>query len=100
MSRYIDAEALMQDAVQEHARSKNYFNAIKRMVSNAPTVETKQIKYFDEEEKVWKVGDVIVSNSSEKTNNCTNCECTDDCSECKEAEHGCKDEPQPDCAWK
>ena len=33
-------------------------------------------------------------NSSENPNNCTDCECTDDCSECKEAEHGCKDEPQ------
>lgn len=32
-------------------------------------------------------------NSSEKPNNCTDCECADDCSECKEAEHGCKDEP-------
>ena len=28
--------------------------------------------------------------SSEKPNNCTDCECTDDCTECREAEHGCK----------
>ena len=33
-------------------------------------------------------------NSSEKPNNCTDCECTDDCTECREAEHGCEDEPQ------
>lgn len=33
-------------------------------------------------------------NSSKKPNNCTNCECTDDCSECKEVEHSCKDESQ------
>ena len=33
---------------------------------------------------------------SEIPNNCTNCGCTDDCSECKEVEHGCKDEPQTD----
>ena len=32
-------------------------------------------------------------NSSEKPNNCTDCECTDDCTECREAEHGCEDEP-------
>lgn len=63
----------MQDAVQEYARSKNYFNAIKRMVSNAPTIETKQIKYFDEDEKVWKIGNIIVERIAE---------------------------PQPDCAWK
>ena len=26
----------------------------------APTIETKQVKYFDEDEKVWKIGSVIV----------------------------------------
>ena len=31
-------------------------------------IKTKRIKYFDEEEKVWKIGEVIV-NSSEKPNN-------------------------------
>lgn len=29
-------------------------------VDEAPTIKTKQIKYFDEDEKVWKVGEVIV----------------------------------------
>lgn len=29
-------------------------------VVNAPTIETKQIKYFDEDEKVWKIGSVII----------------------------------------
>ena len=36
---------------------------------------------------------------TEPQNECADCECTDDCTECKEAEHGCKDEPQTDCAW-
>lgn len=39
-------------------------------------------------------------NCSEKPNNCTDCECTDDCTECREAEHGCNYEPQTDCPWK
>jgi len=26
----------------------------------ASSIETKQIKYFDEDEKVWKIGEVIV----------------------------------------
>ena len=30
------------------------------LISDAPTIRTKQIKYFDEDEKVWKVGSVIV----------------------------------------
>jgi len=29
--------------------------------AEAPTIETKQVKYFDEDEKVWKVGSVIVN---------------------------------------
>lgn len=29
-------------------------------ILTAPKIETKQIKYFDEDEKVWKTGSVIV----------------------------------------
>lgn len=29
--------------------------------TDTSTIETKQIKYFDEEEKVWKIGSVIVN---------------------------------------
>ena len=34
----------------------------------AKRVTTKEVKYFDEDEKVWKIGEVIVSDS-EKPNN-------------------------------
>lgn len=34
-------------------------------IDEAPTIKTKQIKYFDEDEKIWKIGEVII-NSSEK----------------------------------
>ena len=37
-------------------RYKMFENAI----ADAPTIETKQVKYFDEDEKVWKIGEVIV----------------------------------------
>ena len=30
------------------------------LIDAQPTIETKQIKYFDEDEKVWKIGSVIV----------------------------------------
>jgi hypothetical protein len=26
------------------------------IIKNAPTIKTKQVKYFDEDEKVWKIG--------------------------------------------
>ena len=29
-------------------------------ILDAPTIETKEVKYFDEDEKVWKIGRVIV----------------------------------------
>lgn len=29
-------------------------------LKNAPVIKTKQVKYFDEDENVWKVGEVIV----------------------------------------
>ena len=44
--------------------------------------------------QLGKEADRKTENSSEIPNNCTDCDCTDDCTECKEAEHGCKDEPQ------
>ncbi len=30
------------------------------IVCEAPTIKTKQVKYFDEDENVWKIGSVIV----------------------------------------
>ena len=39
-------------------------------LEEAPTIKTKQVKYFDDDENVWKIGEVIV-NSSEKPNNST-----------------------------
>ena len=30
-----------------------------------PSVETKQIKYFDDDEKVWKIGNVIMEQKNE-----------------------------------
>ena len=39
-----------------------------KYIDITPTIETKQVKYFDEDEKVWKIGEVIVSDS-EKPNN-------------------------------
>ena len=30
------------------------------ILKGAPTIKTKQIKYYDEDEQVWKIGEVIV----------------------------------------
>jgi hypothetical protein len=69
MRRLIDADILF-DAMEE---TEWYNNAdrdeiAERLIMDAPTIKTKQIKYYDEDESVWKIGEVIV-NSSEKPNN-------------------------------
>lgn len=33
---------------------------VKEVLNSIPATVTKQIKYFDEDEKVWKIGSVIV----------------------------------------
>ena len=35
------------------------------LINAQPTIKNKQIKYFDEDEKVWKVGEVIVDGERE-----------------------------------
>ena len=32
----------------------------KMAIAHEPTITTKQIKYYDEDENVWKIGEVIV----------------------------------------
>lgn len=33
---------------------------VEAWLDSAPSIQTKQIKYYDEDEKVWKIGSVIV----------------------------------------
>ena len=30
-------------------------------IEDAPSIKTKEVKYFDEDEKVWKIGSVIIN---------------------------------------
>ena len=39
--RLIDADLLLEEATQEYTRSKQYYQAIKRMIDKAPTIEQK-----------------------------------------------------------
>ena len=31
-----------------------------KYIDDAPSIKTKEVKYFDEDEKVWKIGSVII----------------------------------------
>ena len=63
MSRYIDADKLMKELPKEYLGS-----TVHGLINSAPTIKTKQVKYYDEDENVWKIGEVIVRDS-EKPNN-------------------------------
>ena len=41
--------------------SKDVIEREIKAIPSAPTIKTKQIKYYDDDEKVWKIGDVIVN---------------------------------------
>lgn len=59
MSRWIDADALEYDT--EWSEYHDGFTAYSQMaIDSAPTIKTKEIKYFDDDEHVWKIGSVIV----------------------------------------
>ena len=55
MARLIDADKLMEKLPKEYLGS-----AVHGMINSAPTIKTKEVKYFDEDESVWKIGRVIV----------------------------------------
>ncbi len=49
---------------KDKARCDELTNCIAEIV-NASTIKTKQVKYYDEDESVWKVGSVIVDGERE-----------------------------------
>ena len=36
------------------------YKLFENTINDVPTITTKEVKYFDEDEKVWKIGSVIV----------------------------------------
>lgn len=62
---YIDADCLLYEELTDENREMIQFdkdckqNAID-LLMREPTIKTKQIKYYDEDENVWKVGSVII----------------------------------------
>ena len=41
------------------------YRKAEKVVLETPTIKTKQIKYYDEDEKVWKAGEVLVDGERE-----------------------------------
>ena len=36
------------------------YKLFENTINDVPTIKTKEVKYFDEDEKVWRIGSVIV----------------------------------------
>ena len=62
MSRWIDIELILEWCNDPEVSEPYGIDGSKlwRKIREAPSLKTKQIKYFDEDEKVWKTGSVIV----------------------------------------
>lgn len=72
MSRYIDADALKDEVLKwlpsdpcgveekEMPYETDIVVSMMQTLEEAPTIKTKEIKYYDESENVWKIGEVIV----------------------------------------
>ena len=59
--KLIDMEKVLSELCLSH-KDIIYIdkNETAERIRKIPSIETKQIKYFDEDEKVWKIGSVIV----------------------------------------
>ena len=68
--RLIDADKLIE-TIKNTANLGGWIGAavyhIKQVaikyIGDAPSIKTKEVKYYDEDENVWKVGEVIVDGS-------------------------------------
>ena len=59
MTRLIDADALVA-RLKEFQPQTSKVKLAQVIVNNIPIVKTKTVKYYDEDENVWKIGSVIV----------------------------------------
>ena len=65
MSKWIDAEWIRNIYADfEHYENRDDWTTpianVLAVIDDAPSIKTKEVKYFDEDEKVWKIGSVIV----------------------------------------
>lgn len=60
--RLIDADAAYETLCHLWDRSdgEEFEKGVFNTILYAPTIKTKQIKYYDDDENVWKIGEVIV----------------------------------------
>lgn len=62
MRKLIYADALIDrlDFCVKEGMGSTIAFTFKHIVDDAPAVQTKEVRYYDEDENVWKIGSVIV----------------------------------------
>ena len=67
MSEYITKQQALSELLLSH-KDVIYIDkqAAAERIRKLPTIETKQIKYFDEDEKAWAIGEVIAERKEDK----------------------------------
>lgn len=61
MSDFIKREDAINALYKYSFVSKDVIEREIKAIPSAPTIKTKQVKYYDDDEKVWKIGEVIVN---------------------------------------
>ena len=63
--RIIDADSIDWSIVEyEHGKRSEPIVDCEILIENQPTITTKEIKYYDDDEHVWKIGRVIVDDGA------------------------------------
>lgn len=58
--KLIDVQEVVEHA-EVNGESRDFIRKLIDYLEDAPALQTKLIKYFDEDEKVWMVGAVVMS---------------------------------------
>ena len=58
--KLIDGQSIIEHA-EVNGESRDFIRKLMDYIEDEPAIGTKLIKYFDEDEKVWKVGVVVVN---------------------------------------
>lgn len=69
MADYVKKVDLLAAAVEVEYLGRPRMMVSASKIGTMPGVATKQVKYFDEDECVWKIGEVIVDAETDIENN-------------------------------
>ena len=58
--KLIDGQNIIEHA-EVNGENRDFIRKLMDYIEDEPALQTKLIKYFDEDEKVWTIGEVIIN---------------------------------------